>query len=138
MGAYDIAVAGCGPAGLAAALLLTRDGHRVRLFERFDAPRPIGSGLLMQPTGQAVLRRLGLEDRLLAAGERVERLYGRAMPSGRVVLNVHYDWLKGGHIGIGVHRAALFDILHDAVRAARIKIETGRTVTGSVPDGAGR
>jgi len=138
MGAYDIAVAGCGPAGLAAALLLSRDGHRVRLFERFDAPRPIGSGLLMQPTGQAVLRRLGLEDRLLAAGARVERLFGRAMPSGRVVLNVHYAWLKGAHIGIGVHRAALFDLLHDAVRAAGIPIETGRTVTGSAPDGAGR
>jgi 2-polyprenyl-6-methoxyphenol hydroxylase-like FAD-dependent oxidoreductase len=110
----------------------------VRLFERFDAPRPIGSGLLMQPTGQAVLRRLGLEGRLLAAGARVERLFGRAMPSGRVVLNVHYAWLKGGHAGIGVHRAALFDILHDAVRAAGIRIETGRTVTGSVADGAGR
>ena len=90
MGGYDIAVAGCGPAGLAAALLLARDGHKVRLFERFDAPRPIGSGLLLQPTGQAVLRRLGLEDRLLAAGARVERLFGRAMPSGRVVLNVRY------------------------------------------------
>jgi 2-polyprenyl-6-methoxyphenol hydroxylase-like FAD-dependent oxidoreductase len=138
MGAYDIAVAGCGPTGLAAALLLARDGHRVRLFERFEAPRAIGSGLLMQPTGQAVLRRLGLEGRLLAAGARVERLFGRAMPSGRVALNVHYAWLKGGHIGIGVHRAALFDILHDAVRAAGIPIETGRTVTGSAPDGAGR
>ena len=41
-----IAVAGCGPAGMAAALLLTRDGHGVTVFERFDAPQPVGSGLI--------------------------------------------------------------------------------------------
>ncbi|MCI1143956.1 FAD-dependent oxidoreductase [Sphingomonas sp. WKB10] len=35
-----IAIAGCGPAGLATALLLHRDGHHVTLFERFDAPAP--------------------------------------------------------------------------------------------------
>lgn len=59
---FDIAIAGCGPAGLAAALLLHRDGHRVTLFERFDASRPVGSGLLIQPTGFAVLAQLGLAD----------------------------------------------------------------------------
>ena len=41
----DIAIAGCGPAGLAAALLLHRDGHRVTMFERFDRQRALGSGL---------------------------------------------------------------------------------------------
>jgi len=138
MGEYNIAVAGCGPAGLAVALMLARDGHRVRLFERFEAPKPIGSGLMIQPTGQAVLRGLGLEPALLAAGERIDRLLGRAMPSGRVVLNVRYAWLKGDHAGIGIHRAALFDLLYNAVRAAGIPIETGRTVTGSEMTSGGR
>ncbi|MEO9830346.1 MAG: FAD-dependent monooxygenase, partial [Nitratireductor sp.] len=32
----DIAIAGAGPAGLAAALFLDRAGHRVRIFERFE------------------------------------------------------------------------------------------------------
>jgi len=41
--ALDIAICGCGPAGLAAALLLHRQGHRVRIFERFETPRPVGS-----------------------------------------------------------------------------------------------
>ncbi|HEX8449366.1 MAG TPA: NAD(P)-binding protein, partial [Allosphingosinicella sp.] len=49
MRGLDIGIAGCGVGGLAAALLLARDGHRVRLYERFDAPRPVGSGLMIQP-----------------------------------------------------------------------------------------
>ena len=40
----NIAVVGAGPAGLAVALLLARDGHKATIFERFDAPKPIGSG----------------------------------------------------------------------------------------------
>jgi salicylate hydroxylase len=130
----DIAIAGCGPAGLAAALLLHRDGHRVTLFERFDAPRPIGSGLMIQPTGLAVLRVLGLERDLLACGARIDRLFGQAGDSGRTVLDVRYAALgrKAG-FGTGVHRAALFALLHKAVLAEGIVIETGRTVSGSMP-----
>ena len=51
----DIAVAGAGPAGLAAALALGSQGHRVVVFDQFDTPKPLGSGLILQPTGLAVL-----------------------------------------------------------------------------------
>ncbi len=127
-----IAIAGCGPAGLATALLLHRDGHHVTLFERFDAPRPVGSGLMIQPTGFAVLRELGLADTLLGHGARIDRLHGEAGSSGRVVLDVRYAALgKDAGFGIGVHRSTLFAMLHEAVTAERIAIETGCAVTGS-------
>lgn len=125
----DIAIAGCGPAGLAAALLLHRDGHRVTLFERFETPQPVGSGLMMQPTGMAVLHKLGLDGAIHGCGARIDRLRGEA--NGRVVLDVHYSALRGERHGIGVHRAALFAVLHEAVAAGGIPIETGRTVTGA-------
>lgn len=128
LGPLNVAVAGCGTAGLAAALLLYRDGHRVTLFERFAAPRPLGSGLLIQPTGRAVLRALGLEDALMARGARVDRLIGEA--DGRVVLDVRYAALDGASFGTGVHRATLFGILSDAVGAAGIAIETCREIIG--------
>ena len=88
-----IAVGGCGIGGLATALLLARSGERVVMFER---PRPLGSGLMIQPTGLAVLARLGLAERFMRDGARVERLFG--MAGRRVVLDVGYAALgRGDH-----------------------------------------
>lgn len=133
----SIAVAGAGPAGLSAALLLRRDGHRITLFEQFDEPQPLGAGLVLQPTGLAVLAELGLAVRMLSLGSRIDRLFGRVLPSRRVVLDVRYARLGGGRFGLAVHRAALFNVLFDAVRRAGIPIETGRRIA-SVDYAAGR
>ena len=124
-GPLEIAIAGCGPAGLAAALLLHHDGHRVTLFERFDAPRPVGSGLMIQPTGVAVLARLGLAERLMARGARIDALLG-LQEKGRIALDARYDELGiPGAFGIGVHRASLFAVLYDEVLARGIAVRTG-------------
>ena len=128
-----VAIAGAGPAGLAVALLLARAGHRVTIFERFREPRPIGSGLMLQPTGMAVLAELGLADEVRNLGQRIERLFGRVCPSDRVILDVRYDRLGGQYSGVAVHRAALFEPLYRAVRRDGITIETGVTITGAEP-----
>jgi salicylate hydroxylase len=132
MRALEIAVAGCGPAGLAAATLLARDGHKVRIYDQFEAPRPVGAGLMIQPAGLAVLEQFGLAEQVRASGARIDRLYGRASPSGRTVLDVRYQWLgrEGAH-GIGLHRATLFDLLFSAANAAGVAIETGRRIAGT-------
>lgn len=125
-------------AGLASALLLHRQGHRVTLYERFDQPRPLGSGLMIQPTGLAVLDRLGLARRILRDGAPVARLLGRNA-QGRVVLDARYaDLSRHGVFGIGIHRASLFAVLYEAVQAEGIAICTGREVTGSAMGDGGR
>lgn len=126
MAGVDTAIAGCGIAGLACALLLHRQGrHKVTLYERFDTPRPLGSGLMIQPTGLAVLEQLGLAAKVLRQGAPVTRLYGKNA-DGRVVLDARYADLGGsGAVGIGIHRASLFSALYDAVRAEGIEIRTG-------------
>ncbi|WP_420138858.1 FAD-dependent oxidoreductase [Sphingomonas sp.] len=134
----DIAVAGCGPAGLAAALLLARDGHRVTIFERFETPQPVGSGLMLQPTGLAVLRMLGLDRMLIERGSQIAHLFGQNARQ-RTVLDVHYAALRRtGAFGVGIHRASLFDALHQAAVAAAIPIETGRSICETEQSGGKR
>ena len=71
-----IGIVGYGTAGQAAALLLTRDGHDVEVFERAPVLGPVGAGFLLQPTGLAALWELGLLDEALAHGARIGRLFG--------------------------------------------------------------
>ena len=107
------------------------------VFERFDAPKPLGSGLVLQPTGQAVLQDLGLLDAVRELGAPLDRLYGADARSGRVVLDVRYDSLPKGGRGLGIHRAALFGVLHEAALAAGIVIRTGAEVRAlhDMPEG---
>lgn len=126
----DIAIVGAGPGGLSAALFLNRAGHKVSIFERFETPQPVGSGLMLQPTGLAVLAALGLRQPIAALGARVERLIGTDSRSGRTVLDVGYKAL-GGHIhAIGVHRATLFDVLYAEVQREKIGLVTNFAATG--------
>lgn len=118
----DIVIAGAGIGGLAAALFLARAGHRVTVAERFETPRPIGSGIIVQPTGLSVMDALGLGDELRAHGAPIKRLLGQS--NGRSVLDVRYAAL--GREGLGVHRAALFGILFAAAsREPGVSIEPG-------------
>jgi 2-polyprenyl-6-methoxyphenol hydroxylase-like FAD-dependent oxidoreductase len=126
----DVAICGAGPAGLATALYMLRLGHRPTIFERFDAARPIGSGLVLQPTGQAVLHDLGLLDAIRELGAPLDRLHGADARTGRVVLDVRYDSLPRAGRGLGIHRAALFGVLHNAVLAAGIRVVTEQEVRG--------
>jgi len=125
----DIAIAGAGPGGLATALYLHRAGHKVRIFERFATPQPVGSGLMLQPTGQAVLADLGLLDRVVALGVPIDGLLGHDARTGRVVLDVRYAALKSAGRGVGIHRATLFNVLHDAVVGEGIELDTGVAIS---------
>ncbi|MGE0741912.1 MAG: FAD-dependent oxidoreductase [Hyphomonadaceae bacterium] len=126
----DIAIAGCGVAGLACAKLLRQRGARVVVFDKLETPRPLGSGLILQPVGLHVLDALGVGPRIRELGAPITRLFGK---SGRhVVLDVRYDALgRTAPHGVAVHRGALFQVLYDAARAAGAEIEAGRDIVSA-------
>ena len=136
MGSLDVGVIGCGTAGPAAALLLARGGHRVTVYERVAQPAPVGAGILLQPTGQVVLARLGLLERVRARAAPVERLLAQQV-NGRPVVDLRYDEI-GSAVGLGIHRGVLFEALFDALRAeAGVELRLGCQVE-RIEDGGGR
>jgi 2-polyprenyl-6-methoxyphenol hydroxylase-like FAD-dependent oxidoreductase len=125
----EVAIIGAGVAGLASAILLSRQGHRVTIYERFEASRPLGSGLMMQPTGLAALERLGLRSDLESLGHRIERLYGQTT-KGSVIFDLAYADLTPGLHAVAVHRASLHGVLWRGFESTDAMLETGCEITG--------
>lgn len=125
----SVGIVGCGTGGPAAAILLARAGHEVTLLERAQDPGPVGAGILLQPSGMAVLEELGLRERVVAQGARIERLHGHDV-SGRPVLDLHYGDLAPGLFGLGLHRGVLFGELHAAAQSAGVRLCCGVTAGG--------
>jgi 2-polyprenyl-6-methoxyphenol hydroxylase-like FAD-dependent oxidoreductase len=132
-----VGVIGCGTAGAAAAILLARAGCDVTVLERVSEPRPVGAGILLQPTGQAVLERMGLLAPIRARGSHIDRLYLRT-DTGRTLADLNYAVIDETWFGIGLHRGLLFETLFNAARAEpRVTLHTGCDVRALRWDGKG-
>ena len=124
--APDVVIAGAGPAGAVAAVLLARAGVRVLVVDRARFPRDKLCGDTLNPGTLATLRRLGLDPAPLEAaglridgmvvtgdaGVRVEGAYPVPL-HGRAITRRHVDtWLvaqaraAGAWVeeGVAVHR----------------------------------
>jgi menaquinone-9 beta-reductase len=113
----DVAIAGGGPAGLAAGIHAARAGLSVAVFEREDLPRDKACGEGLMPPGLKALERLGgradlaPDDWAPIRGIRYLQEDGSAL-EGRLP----------GAGGIGVRRTALARVLLDRARAAGVAI----------------
>lgn len=130
----EVGVVGCGVAGQAAATLLADSGHRVTVFERFAEAKPSGAGLLLQPTGLAVLRRLGLDAQAEQQGARIDGLLSLNHLK-HTVLDLAYGDLHPAAYGLGIHRGALFGLLHDRLRQSTARLITDAEIVDIVRDG---
>ena len=118
-----IGIAGAGIGGLSAAAFLARQGHDVTVYDQFDEPGPVGSGLILQETGLAVLGELGLRGAAEALGAELHRLHGIAKGTGRTVLDVRYSALRKRLRGVALLRPVLFALVYEAARKAGATIE---------------
>lgn len=125
-----IAIAGAGIGGLTAAALLADQGHKITVYDQFDSPKPVGSGLVIQPVGQTVLDRIGAGDAAREMGNPITRMLGHETDHGRRVLDVWYDRKHGRRFGLAIHRAALFDAILKSAQKRDITLVTSTKVTG--------
>jgi salicylate hydroxylase len=130
MRSHTIAVCGAGIGGLAAAIALDQRGHHVTLFEKVGAPRPLGAGLMLQPTGQAALARLGLLAAALDLGQPLSGIRGDTR-TGRTIFDLHYASLTDDHFAIGIHRGSLFHCLDTERRKRQIAVVANADIVSS-------
>ena len=84
----NIGIAGAGIGGLAAASLLADQGHTITIIDQFGTPDHVGSGLVIQPVGQAVLAQIGALDLAMSRGNKILHMLGHEANNGRRVLDV--------------------------------------------------
>ena len=126
-----IAVVGCGIGGIAVASFLSDAGYDVDVFDQFTEPAAVGSGLVIQPVGFDILKKLGVADEALEKGACGYQMLGIEADTGCKILDVSYGELGGENFGLGIHRASLFGLLLRAAQQRKVKIHQASKVIGS-------
>jgi salicylate hydroxylase len=138
---YKILIAGAGLGGLSAAACLMKAGHRVDIFEQAPQLGEIGAGIQISANAMHVLRDLGLESAIRAAGVQpaayVFRLYDTGEEIQRFSLSQEHEKMHGAPY-TQLHRADFHDILARKVQElAPDSIHLNCRVTGYDEDQQG-
>ncbi len=128
--AKKVAVIGGGVVGMAAALFL-QENYTVTLFERESEPKPLGAGIMLQPSGLAILDKLGVVDPILDRGQKIQGFYGENY-TGSVDFNI--DFKKFDVYGYGVQRGSLYYELLEKVKESDICLNFGVEVVDLTKD----
>lgn len=133
---YRIGIVGFGMAGGLSAYLLAKDGHEVTLLEQSPVVGPAGAGVLLQMSGQAILRHLGVLDQVLKRAAPLECLDARHVMGGQLIKTSYCDFEADCH-AYGVHRGVLFEAIHDLVNTQPVALELGCTIVRRVVESDG-
>ncbi|HEX6134296.1 MAG TPA: NAD(P)/FAD-dependent oxidoreductase [Longimicrobiales bacterium] len=132
----DVIVVGAGPAGAVTALLLARAGVDVLLLDRATFPRAKPCGDCLSFGAGAVLHRLGLLDRLLAAPHARLRGWRIVAPDGAAFQARFDNGVAPIDCALAIERAVLDEILLRAALARGVSLRRA-VVTDVVRDRAG-
>jgi 2-polyprenyl-6-methoxyphenol hydroxylase-like FAD-dependent oxidoreductase len=118
-----VAIAGGGIAGLAAAVALRAEGFEVLVHERAGGLGEAGSALGLHPTAVLALRRLGLDEPVVAAGAPVDEWLLADWAGARLGgWPQHLVSARYGAPSVTVPRTVLQQTLKDALAADRVRL----------------
>jgi len=118
-----IAVVGAGLGGLTAAGFLQRAGFTVKVYEQAPAFSRIGAGIILSANVTKVLRRLGIEPGLIAAGIKSRCYISRAWDTGATLYEITFDAASEERFGgpyLNIHRGDLHAVLERGVAPGTI------------------
>ncbi|OWK41691.1 FAD-dependent oxidoreductase [Fimbriiglobus ruber] len=131
-------IVGGGIAGPAAALALREVGVDAAVYEARGANGPDGGGLSLAPNGMNVLARLGLAERVRAAGSVVRDCCYRNHRGRRLAAHPYGRAEKYGQPTVIVTRAALHGVLSGALVDRNIPVHYDKRLTGVADTTDGR
>lgn len=85
---YNIAIVGAGIAGLATAVALARDGHRVTVFESRPKLSEVGAGLQIPPNSSRILCDWDLRHDLEKQSTTSAGLYIKRYDNGKLLCSI--------------------------------------------------
>lgn len=112
-----ILIIGAGIGGLTCALALQQHGLRPVILEQADSLGEVGAGIQLSPNAMSVMRKLGLEDALLAVGFLPQGIQSNHWKTGKILTQVPFAPLNLHAPYLHIHRADLHQILRAAVQA---------------------
>ena len=127
----NIAIAGGGVGGLAAALALSRTGQHVELFEKAVDFSEAGAGIQLGPNATRLLQAWGLTDALRACAYSPERLQVRDAITCRLLGQLTLGSAMAARYGapyFTLHRADLHGLLLQAVKQTDAVLYTNNIV----------
>lgn len=126
---FDVAIAGAGPAGSSAAIHLTLKGARVLLVEQKEFPRPKLCGEFISPECISHFQRLGVADRMLAAGGASIK---NTVFFSRKGASVHLpsEWFKPGTAALGLSRSEMDHRLLERAKEVGVTVLENAHATG--------
>ena len=131
---FDVAIAGAGPAGSSAAIQLALKGARILLVEQKKFPRPKLCGEFISPECISHFERLGVLDRMFAAGGASIRntvFFAR----GGASIHLPSEWFKPGVAALGLSRSEMDNRLLERAKEVGVTVLENAHATGLLHKG---
>jgi len=120
-----IKIIGAGFAGLSSAILLSKiDNVEVEIFEKFEKVKPLGAGIVLQPSVINVLEEMNLLDLTKIFSEEIYKIIGKNI-KGKEIFSTYYN----NECGLAINRSSFFDEMYSKIQKENIKLNLNNEIS---------